>query len=80
MTGIVRVKYDFVELLMFAFEAVVNMCLGAMRVSGNMDDVITRDTSTLSSSGHTLDLLGLSKTTPLNQTSSLFTGLPSRLQ
>lgn len=48
--------------------------------AGTMDDVITRDTSTLSSSGHTLDLLGLSKTTPINQPPSLFNGLPARLQ
>ncbi|KAL8616898.1 hypothetical protein ACOMHN_041817 [Nucella lapillus] len=53
--------------------------------SNSMENVITRDTSTLSSSGHTLDLLGLSKTTPLTQppppvTATLFNGMSSRLQ
>ncbi|XP_025087615.1 protein bicaudal C homolog 1-like isoform X1 [Pomacea canaliculata] len=54
--------------------------LSALQSVGTIDDVITRDTSSLSSSGHTLDLLGLSKTTSVQQQSSLFTGLPSRLQ
>ncbi|XP_076448600.1 protein bicaudal C homolog 1-like isoform X2 [Babylonia areolata] len=34
----------------------------------SLENLITRDPSTLSSSGHTLDLLGLSKTTPVSQT------------
>ncbi|XP_076459489.1 protein bicaudal C homolog 1-B-like isoform X2 [Babylonia areolata] len=58
--------------------------LGGLQSEDSMENVITRDTSTLSSSGHTLDLLGLSKTTPVTQpppvTATLFNGMSSRLQ
>jgi hypothetical protein len=52
---------------------------------GTIENVITRDTWGLSSSGHTLDLLGLSKTTPMNTgqppvTATLFNGMATRLQ
>lgn len=61
------------------------MDLGVLQSGGTMENVITRDTSTLNSSGHTLDLLGLSKTTPVAQhqpaaTSPFFSGMSARLQ